>query len=282
MIISIYSSAWNVRKHSFDYKGALDNWAYYADDISVAVPVWDDDTAQLLTEYATEKVYPLSLVRTEFDFESDSFAYGKTENAALQNCKGDLMIQQNLDERLAGGKQTILDLGDHLRRTPFIDAYYVPVVNLYGDMDSYIDTAGKWYIHRKGFYRGAFKGGIKPDGKPDYDKTSTDELITEDGNLVRWLPLVRPAAGGQPTMEDLAPYVKAGMPIMYHLGYLSLKDRLDRSIWWKAYWEKATGGDKNQHPISIEELAERETKKHGLPQPLWPVATDAVNDIGAL
>jgi hypothetical protein len=276
MTTSIYSTAWSIRDKHFDYKGALDNWAYYADDISVAVPRWDDDTAQLFADYATAKGYPVSIIRTDFDFQTDSFAYGKTENAALQNCKGDLLIQQNLDERLGGNKQMIIDLGEHLLRTPFIDAYYIPVVNLYGSLDKYLDAAGKWYIHKRGnalghFRRGPVHFGIKPDGKPDYNVTSTDELIDTDGKLARWLPLLRPV-GDQPVADDLRPYVAAGMPVVYHLGYLNLADRLDRSIWWKQYWEKATGGDQNKHPASIEELANRETKEHGLPQPLWPVA----------
>lgn len=270
---SIYSTSWNLTgpaAASFDYRGALDNWAYYADDISIAVPAWDDGTAKLLTDYAAERGYPLSIVCTPFSFDDDSFAYGKTENAALQNCKGDVMVQQNLDERLGGSKQMLLDLGEHLLRTPFIDAYYVPVINLYGSMDKYLDIAGKWRIHKRGnaagvFRRGPWKGGIKPDGYPDYDKTSTDELIDPEGKLVRWYPMVHDIE-----LVTIQAYVKAGMPIAYHLGYLSLVDRLDRSLWWKRYWEKATNGDKNQHPSSIEELANRVTQEHGLPQPLWP------------
>ena len=291
--ISIYSSAWSCAPgqpahRSFDVPGALANWAYYADDISIAVPESDDATAAYITECATAGGYPVSLVRTSFDFATDSFAYGKTENAALQNCKGNVFVQQNLDERLGGDKQVILDLGEHMNRTLFIDAYYVPVVNLYGSLDKYLDVAGKWYIHKTGNALGRFRRGIpvhfgiKPDGKPDYNVTSTDELIDVDGKLARWLPLLRPA-GQQPTIDELKPYLKVGMPVVYHLGYLSLKDRLDRSLWWKQYWEMATNGDKNQHPTSIEELANRETKEHGLPQPLWPVAAPTeVNDVGAL
>lgn len=275
--ISIYSTAWNVRSHAFDYRGALDNWAYYADDISVAIPSWDEDTATLFAEYASERGYPLSVVPTSFDFDTDSFAYGKTENAALQNCKGDLLIQQNLDERLAGDKQKLLDLGEHMRRTPFIDAYYVPTINLYGDFDHFLDANAKWYIHKRAnglgvFRRGPVHFGIKSDGKPDYNVTSTDELIDVDGKLARWFPLVRPANGQYLTIEDLRPYIKSGMPISYHLGYVSLVDRLDRSLWWKRFWERASG-DQNKHPDTIEELAARETKEHGIPHPLWPIKT---------
>jgi hypothetical protein len=288
----VYSTSWNCAPgqsafKSFDIPGALANWAYYADDISVAIPESDDATAAYFEEIAVANGYPVSVVRTSFDFATDSFAYGKTENAAMQNCKGNILVQQNLDERLGGDKQTLLDLGEHLNRTPFIDAYYVPVINLYGSLDRYLDAAGKWYVAKRGnalgaFRRGPVHWGVKSDGKPDYNVTSTDELIDVDGKLVRWYPLLRPAATEQPTIDDLRPYVKAGMPVVYHLGYLSLKDRLDRSIWWRDYWVRATGGDANKHPTSIEELAARETKEHGLPQPLWPVAAPVVNDIGAL
>jgi hypothetical protein len=290
--LSFYSTSWNCAPGqsahaSFDVPGALANWSYYADDISVAVPDWDDPTMAYFEDCATELGISdrLSIVRTPFDFASDSFAYGKTENAALQNCKGNVFVQQNLDERLGGDKQMLLDLGEHLNRTPFMDAYFVPVINLYGSLDKYLDAAAKWYVHKKGnalgdFRRGPVYFGVKPDGKPDYNVTSTDELIDPDGKLVRHYPLLRPANGQYLTMEDLKPYVKAGLPTVYHLGYLSLKDRLDRSLWWRDYWVRATGGDTNKHPTSIEELANRETKEHGLPHPLWPVVE--TNDIGTL
>lgn len=276
--ISIYSTSWGLggaAGASFDHRGALDNWAFYADDISIAVPEADEATAHLLTAHAAERGYPLSLVRTSFSFDDDPFAYGKTENAALQNCKGNVLIQQNLDERLGGDKQMILDLGEHLYRQPYFDSYYLPVVNLYGDLDHLLDVNAKWYIHKRGndlgnFRRGPVHVGIKPDGKPDYNVTSTDELIDADGKLARWFPLVRPANGQHLTVEDLRPYIKGGMPLTYHLGYLSLADRLDRSIWWSEFWKRATGGDDNKHPLTLEELAKRETQKHDIPQPMWP------------
>lgn len=265
MNISIYSTAWNIIKHKFDYKGALDNWAYYANNISIAVGTSDDGTYEALESYAKEKGYPVSLIRTEFDFSTDPFAYGKTENAALQNCTGGILIQQNLDERLSGDKNVINQIGEHLYRTPFLDSYYVPVVNLYGSYDKYLDIAGKWYIHKRGFFRGAVKFGIKPDGKPDYNKTSTDELIDAEGNLTKTMPLMQDV-----DIDLLQKYAKNGMPVIFHLGYVDFKERLDRSIWWKKYWEVATGGDTNKHPTSIEEIANRETKYHGLV--MWPVA----------
>lgn len=274
--ISIYSTAFNAIEKKFDYKDALDNWAVYADQISIAIGTSVDDTYGAIEAYAKEKNYPVSLIRTTFDFSSDPYAYGYTENAALQNCDGQILIQQNLDERFRCDKQMLQDLSEHLLRTPFIQAYFVPVINLYGSNSKYLDIQGKWYIHKRGYYRGPVKFGLKEDGRPDYNITSTDELIDHEGRLPQCFPLLR-----DPALEPLTKYVETGMPLVYHVGYVNLNDRLERSLWWKQYWEGATGGDKNKHPTSIEELANRETKEHGLP--LWPTVNtdqgkDAVRD----
>lgn len=262
MKVSVYSTAWNIIKHSFNYKESLDNWATFADEISIAVGTSEDDTYIALESYALERGYPVSLIRTSFDFESDSFAYGKTENAALQNCTGDLLIQQNLDERL-GVDRRLNELYAIFQIHPEIGAFWVPTVDLYGSVDRYLPPCSKkWYIHRPGFFRGPVKFGIKPDGKPDYNLTSTDELVTAEGDLVPAVRLLR-----DETIEGLRVYAKAGWPVTYHTGYLSANDRISRSLWWKKYWENATGGDRNRHPTSVEEIASKNTELHGLP--LW-------------
>lgn len=261
MKIGIYSTFWNAITHHFDYKGALDNWAHYADHISIAVGTSTDNTLEAIQTYARDNNYPVSVVETSFDFKSDPFAYGKTENAALQNCDGDLLVQQNGDERFRADKNTLAYLGERLIANPNVGAYFVPVINLYGSYDTYLDVARKWYIHKEGYFRGAVKFGLKPDGRPDYNKTSTDELIDRNDNLVPTASLLDDLS-----IESVRQYVGRGNPVIYHLGYVDFKERLDRSLWWKDYWTRVTG-DENKHPTSIEEIAARETKSHGLP--LW-------------
>lgn len=260
MKISIYTTAWNAIKYGFDYKDALDNWALYADDISVAVGPSMDDTLDAFLAYAKEKNYPVSIVTPDFKTD-DPFFYGKMENAALQNCKGDILVQQNLDERWCGDKDKLLLLGEHLKLDQF-DAYFIPTIDLYGAKEKFSHIGAKWYIHRRGLYRGAVHFGIKDGGLPDYHKTSTDELIDKDKNLVRTVELCR----GR-DIETVQKYVATGMPYTFHLGYLSLKDRAERAVWWKAFWEKATGGDENSHQTSVEELLKRASEDHDLP--LW-------------
>ncbi len=262
MKISIYSTIWGLkeRPNSFDIPGALANWSFYADEISIACG--DDYSREIVERVAQENNYPVKTVRTDFDFSADPFAYGKTENAALQNCSGDLLWQQNMDERCRASKDVLLHLAEWLLTNPNIGAFFVPVINLYGVPEKYLDIGRKWYLHKPGYQRGPVNFGIKEDGHPDYNKTSTDELIDPKGNLAPTFPLIN-----ELTIESLRTYVQQGMPVTYHIGYLDFKERLDRSLWWKAYWEKATNGDENKHPTSVDEIAARETKTHGLP--LW-------------
>lgn len=252
---------------AFDYKGALDNWATFADEISIAVNTSTDGTFESIRSYAIEQNYPVRLIQTSFDFEKDPYAYGKTENAALQNCTGDLLIQQNGDERMLVTREKLQELARFLRSRFDISAFWVPNIDLYGSKERYLNIGRKWMIHRDGLYRGPAKIGIKPDGRPDYNKTSSDELLDFMGNLVPTASLVDDLS-----IESLRVYAAAGGPITFHLGYLDFKERLDRSIWWKAFWERATGGDKNTHPTTVEEMAAKEAKEHGLP--LWHSAKD--------
>lgn len=265
MKVSVYSTGWDIVSKAFDYKSALDNWFTFADEVCVAVPSIDtDESGGAILAHANERGYNVRVVRPSFSFTDDPFAYGKTENAALQACTGDLLIQQNLDERMRVTRGRLEELHAILQQRYDISAFWVPTIDLYGSAEQYLPSVkAKWYIHRPGLFRGACREGIKPDGRPDYNKTSSDELLDMMGNLVATAALIP-----DPRVEALQPYVAAGWPLVYHLGYLSLKDRLDRSIWWKSFWETATGGDKNTHPTSIEELAAKATQPHNLP--LWP------------
>lgn len=260
MEINIYSTAWNIKKMNFDYKDALDNWSLYADNIVIAVNNCDE-TYELLETYAKEKQYKVTLIRTSFDPKKDPYYYGKVENAALQSCSGSLMIQQNLDERLLVDKQWLYLLPNYLQNSG-AKALFVPTIDLYGSREHYVNIGRKWYIHLPGLYRGPVYFGIKSNGLPDYNKTSSDELIDNGGNLVPTISMIEDLS-----IESLREYVSKGLPLVYHLGFLDLNDRATRAVWWKDFWQRATGGDENNHITDVNELLKRETKKHNLP--LW-------------
>lgn len=269
MKVSIYSTAFNLgtpRGASFDVLGAMSNWDVYADEISVACG--DDESSIRVQEAAVAAGVrdKLKVTRTSFDFTSDSYAYGRTENAALQACTGDLLIQQNMDERIRVDKVKLEVMHDILNHQSAngVAAFWVPTIDLYGSHEQCLPSVNKkWYVSRPGLYRGPVRFGIKDDGRPCYDRTSTDELIDQHGNLVPTVSLL-----DDYSVDSLKPYVAHGWPLVYHLGYVSLTDRLERSLWWKAFWERASG-DPNQHPTSVEEMARKQTVVHGLP--LWPL-----------
>lgn len=263
MKISIYSTFWSIQSKSFDYRGALSNWAVYADQISIAIPSWDTESEAPISAYAKERGFPVSIVRTDFHPDHDDLFYGKTENAALQNCDGSLLIQQNGDERFRAAKNRLEELHEILQNRWDIQAFWVPTIDLYGSVEKYLPPArAKWYIHSRGIFRGAAPGTIKPDGHPDYNKTSGDEALDVMGNLVPTASIYSDLS-----IESIRTGVAAGWPISYHLGYVSFGERVERSRWWKAAWEKATGGDQNKHPVSIEEMAVKSSIEHGLP--MW-------------
>lgn len=267
MNVGIYSTAFNANRNNFDYKNAIENWACYAQNISIAINTSDDGTYDSIYEFAQNYMENhhrnISIIQTDFSYD-DPFCYGKIENAALQNCNADLYIQQNLDERLIVELSKLEIMYNELY-TSGCKAYFIPTIDLYKDVNRYISINKKWYMHLGGLFRGPVKFGIKPDGRPDYNITSTDELIDSDGNLVKTIPTY-----ACDNLEVLSSYVKLGYPLVYHLGYLNLNDRAERAKWWKNFWEKATGGDPNTHITNVEELLERETKEHNLPPwPLW-------------
>ena len=267
MKTSIYSTAFRLQGNtSFNVIGALSNWAMYADEISIACG--DEPSAQRVEDAARYGGYPVKITRTSIDFTNDPFAYGKTENAALQACSGDLLIQQNLDERIRVDPKRLSEMYHILKGDNKVSAFWVPTIDLYGTTERCLPKVGqKWYIHQRGLFRGPVNFGIKPDGRPDYNKTSSDELLNGNGDLVPTARLARDYS-----LPFLPSYVADGWPITYHLGYLSLtQDRLDRSLWWKSFWTRATGGDENQHPTTLEELASKSAVEHHLPLwPLWP------------
>lgn len=279
MKTSIYSYCWDIIRFGFDYRNALDNWVRHAQEIVIAVNTSTDGTYEAIESYAKERGYPVRLIATYYDPVVDPFYYGKVVDAALQACTGDLLIAQDMDERIrfapgfpAWALQTMAKRN--------VKALFIPTIDLYGSTDQYCRVGQKWYAHLPGLHRGAVSFGIKEGDRPDYNRTSTDELIDAPGrgNLVPTIPLWH----GDDAV--LAEYVSRGLPLVYHLGFLSLKDRAERAVWWKAFWERATAGDPNSHETSVEELMKRETKPHGLPlwepQPLrgWRTHTLVIDD----
>lgn len=261
MKISIYSTAFNVIEKNFDYKDAIRNFLYYADEVCLAVNTSKDKSLEVLTKYVKDNNFNVKIIPTEFDYE-DPFCYGKIVNAALQGCTGDICILQDFDERFGGDKKILNQVCEQFLKFKEIKALFVPVINLYGDFYHYKDIGFKWYIHKRGLYRGAVDFGVKENGRPDYDKTSTDELIDENKKLVPTINILEATR-----LFDMNQYIKNDYPFVYHLGYTNFDDRIKRNSFWKPFWEKATGGDKNSHSLNKNDLYVNDIKPTNLK--LW-------------
>lgn len=248
MKISIYSTAFNVVKNNFNYKDAIKNFCFYADEVSLAINKSEDNSSEVVKEFVKENNLNVKVIDTEFSYD-DPFCYGKIVNAALQGCSGDICILQDLDERFGGNKDVLIKICEDFLKLEQIKALFVPVINLYGDFYHYKDINFKWYIHKSGLYRGPVNFGLKDNGRPDYNKTSTDELIDSSGNLVPTLNIVQATNFNDPYL-----YIQNNLPFVYHLGYTNLDDRVKRNVFWKSFWEKATGGDKNTHALDKGQL----------------------------
>jgi hypothetical protein len=258
MKISIYTTAFNIIKNSFDYQDAIKNFLYYADEVCIAINKSEDNSSEVIKSFVKENNYNVKVIDTEFDY-NDPFCYGKIVNAALQGCTGEICILQDLDERFGGNKEYLVQICKQLLNLEQVKALFVPVINLYGDFHHYKDTNFKWYIHKAGLFRGAVKFGLKNDGRPDYNKTSTDELIDKDSNLVPTINILQAL-----NINDPIKYMQMDYPFTYHLGYTDLHKRVIRNKFWKQYWEKATGGDKNTHTLDVNDLLGKDYPVHNL------------------
>lgn len=262
MKISIYSTAFNIIKNQFNYEDAIKNYLYYADEVCIAINTSEDSSLSEIKNYISlNNFINVKIIETNFSYD-DPFCYGKIVNAALQECTGDICILQDLDERLGGSKENLINISTQLLKSSDIKALFVPVINLYGDFDHYKDTAFKWYIHKCGLFRGAVNFGLKDNGLPDYNKTSTDELIDENKNLVPTVNILQAT-----NIYDPIKYMKSNLPFVYHLGYTDLHKRIVRNHFWKSYWEQATGGDKNNHSLNVQDLLGKDYPVHNLE--LW-------------
>lgn len=277
MRISQYVAGWSLIKQNFDIKEYLDNAFYYVDEVSVALNTSEDNSLEILNKYKNDTGRNLIITETNFSYD-DPFCYGNIVNSALQVCSGDILCLRDFDEYNGGNIEQFKAAAASLNEDNHYQAIFLPVIDLFGDLYHYNKLGFKWFMHKRGLYRGAVNFGLKENGRPDYNKTSTDELIDKDGNLVKTINLVEYiAATLNQTInnEFILKYMKSGHPFVYHVGYVNFENRLKRNNeFWIDFWTKATGGDGNNHATKIEDLNKREVFEHGLS--LWNKIEDTV------
>ena len=132
----------------------------------------------------------------------------------------------------------------------------LPTIDLYEDLDHYINIGHKWYLHtREGSNRGSVNWARKEDGSLDPEKSDTCELIDKKGNLL-------PCIGKVDFYKE--------NPKIIHLGFLDLEQRNKVNQFWGKVWNHRSTGefDKDHKPEKIK-IGDKRKQKHNLSKPLW-------------
>ncbi len=262
-MFSIYASAFNLIKNNFDYKGALNNFSAFADEVVLAINTSEDNTFEVLQSYITEKGYTnVVLIQTSFDYKDNEFD-GKIKNAALQATKQPLKVSMDMDERIPlSQKDKWIQYGNIMLQSNMM-AFFVPTIDLWGDKDHIRMHSGigvKWRIHKKGCKRGVVNSARRMDGKIDTSMSDTCELIDAGGELIPTAHIITNPTYMMPIhAKFLKPYIYT-----VHYGYLDFQYRLNINKFWKEKWEDRSGQPENV-ATTIQELTKEKVIKHNLP-----------------
>lgn len=240
MKLSIYSSAFNLIKNGFiGWKDSIIKSCAFADEVVIAINKSKDET---LIEIQNLNLLNLKIIDCDVSY-TDPLLDGKLKNIALQNCSGDILIQLDLDEYIPiHQKENWIKLGTSLLNQHSIQSIMIPSINLYGSWDNYKDITPKWYMHKRGLFRGPVNFAKKDNGTVDTNKSDTCELIDFAGNLV-------PTVCLQCELEDL----DRNNIFVVHYGYLDFNARIKRNKeFWSEHWLRESGGEEPPHKIHKE------------------------------
>lgn len=258
---SIYTSFYNVENGLFDYKEAIRNFLDVADEVVVAT----NDVANKNTFDAVCSAFPneilgerLHVVSCNYSFENPDFD-GFLKNAALQKCTGNFASLLDLDERInTYHADRFRSYGISLLASHY-DAFFIPVVNLYGDEAHAENISFKWYIHKvnKTLKRGVVDFAKRQGNKFDISKSDSTELITTSGHLANGVFLFDPSKSD----DEKAKIIKERLlPVVFHLGGLNIENRKKQDEFWAPVWDNRshTGTSERKDYSSIR------TFEHGL------------------
>ena len=276
MKASVYTSLFNYSPEKFDLLGAFKNWRKYAAEIVIAT--FEDQELSLgkiiFEEYfggfyqcdpQNEGKPFIKLIGVKDTSLDDPLFDGKLKNAALQSCLNELVIQQDLDERLSGDIKMWEYLGEILKQHSPPIACLLPVIDLYKDLSHYKSVGSKFYFHLKeGVFRGVVNYAKKEDGFINVNLSDSTEPIDKDGNLIRAFPF--DSFFGE---VGRIPQFDITMPHVCHLGYLDLDKRIKNNKFWKGVW-CSRAGENIEVATTLEKLEEEnEAIPHGLPIKWW-------------
>lgn len=260
-MFSVYTSLYRVSRPDcfIDWEAALDNFSSFGKQVVVATFGNNQDDINLLENYAifNDKI---KIVTVDTDLD-DPFFDGKLKNAALKGCNEEFCILCDSDERLRlADKPNWNRAAQYLRQLDNIDAFFVPVIDLFNTEREYRSLGQKWYLHKNlpNLNRGVVNFAKRSDNTIDTSKSDSCELIYDDEKLCRTASLVNNL--GLKEIQDL------GMKI-FHLGWLDRRKRLLANAFWSPIWNARAGRPVNDIIQTNEELNQIEYWPHKLK--LW-------------
>ena len=249
--LNLYTSAFNLGSGFFSIEDALKNWLKFFDEVVIATMPCEDNTAEILRGVESDRVKIFTM-----DISTEDILYdGKLKNFALQNCTGDILWQLDLDERISGDPKLVRRVSEDLLNSND-ESLWIDCINLWGDEDHYKNFSGKWYCHKRGFFRGPVKFAVREDNTVNTASSDGCELIDSNGNLVQTYHL---RCG-----RNIIEYIEGGFPIIVHYGWVNKENRLKLNQWWRDRWENLNGSDRGDIILTDEEFSGQKIYKHDI------------------
>lgn len=260
-MFSLYTSLYRIATPDcfIDWRTALDNFSSFGNQVVVATFANNIEDIELLENYAVSNK-KIKIVTAETDLD-DPFFDGKLKNAALKGCNEEFCILCDSDERIKiTDKPNWEKAARYLRQLDNIDAFFVPVIDLFNTEREYRSLSQKWYLSKNlpNLNRGVVNFAKRDNNTIDVSKSDSTELIYDDGTLCKTASLINNL--NLKEIQDL------GMKV-FHLGWLDRQKRLLANSFWQPIWSARAG--KNVYNIiqTNEELDEIEYWPHKLK--LW-------------
>ncbi len=270
-MFSIYTSAYNLNKMSFDWKPILDNWASFLNgygEIVIAVNTSEDDTYGTLLNHAWDiknrgSAVEWKIFKTEIPY-SDPLFDGKIKDEALKKCTSRYCILLDMDEVVPlWTRNAWMSAAAQIEQTAGAEAALIPSIDLFHNENNYRSLGGKWYLHlnQPHIGRGAVGFARRGDGTIDINKSDSTELINRDSlDLIRYVTVIDPRLSDHLKLE----YIKSGhIPLVVHLGWLNKEQRVRQSAFWTPVWN-AREGKNVERAKTMAELESIEYRSHGL------------------
>lgn len=256
-MFEIYTCLYNSSKFPHDWRDSLQNFCEFSPGIRVTIAInqCDDDTLEQVRSWKSETNNNLNIVETNFLYSDLAFD-GKIKNAALQACSADWLIGLDIDERIPGWQLGNWEEAAKILEKHGFDAALIPSINLCKNLMQYKDIGRKWYLHKRGLYRGVVNFAKKDNGKIDITKSDTCEIIDEKGNLVKNMVLPFDIQTLREKQEDC--------PFVFHLGWVSRDHRLAANEFWAPVWSNRAGHEVKDIILTEKEFDRIDVRNHGL------------------